>query len=136
MSLFKGVDLLIDCWASSDSLKVALETSLGVARERIFVIRDLADYPRHNKADLVCVVTPLKGEFHTLLSLQTDGIEAEYNALPGLIQRVCNILGCRCLLPDVGPEPYSMLLLSDNMPPERVELDPEALDQGRYILKR
>lgn len=136
MSLFKGVDLLIDCLASFDSLKVALETSLGVARERIFVISDMADYPRRNKADLVCVVTSLKGEFHALLSLQTDGIEADYSTLSEPIQRICNILGCRCLLPDVGPEPYSMLLLSDNMPPERVELDPEALDQGRYILKR
>jgi len=75
MNVFTGVDLLVDCPVSYDSLKVALESSLGVVRRRISIISDMANYPRRNDSDLVCVVTSTMGSFIPYCHCRQTGLK-------------------------------------------------------------
>jgi hypothetical protein len=131
---FKGIDVVAERKIDSAEIRHALMESLSVVEERIIVIYDMGDYPQSGAADVVCVISPVDGEFSSLLSIQTDGLTLPYNGVLELVQRLAEILRTRCLVPDEGLDPYVMWLASPGQPVQRVGLDVAALNEDRYVV--
>jgi hypothetical protein len=96
----------------------------------------MSKYPESAAADVVCVISSVEGEFTQLLSVQTGRLLLPCDTLLALIQNLCELLGTRCLAPDEDADPYCMWLVSPGTAPRRIEIDPIAFDEDRYVISR
>ena len=132
---FSGVDMIAQHQTDDDGVRRALAAALGVPQERVAVVADMNDYPETAAADVVCVTSPVNGEFTLLLSVQVANLSLPYDTRAQLMQRLCELLGMECLVPDDDDvDPYFMWLVSPVNVPRKVSLDPIALDEGRYVI--
>lgn len=131
---FRGIDVVIERVASDDEIKTALASALSVSQERVAVIDDVAKYPEVSAADVVCVVSPTRGGFASILSIDATCITLPGEDNFGPAQGIAENLRTRCLIPDDGPNPYVMWLISLNQSPRQVSLDVAALDEDRYVI--
>jgi hypothetical protein len=134
---FDGIDIVVQHRPEDDIVRRALAAVLGVPGARVVVIDDVTDYPEAGAADVVCVCSPLEGEFARLLSVQVERLPLPYESPAHLMQRFSDILDVQCLSPyDGDMSPYVMWSFSPGKPPGKVALDPVALDEGRYVVVR
>ena len=134
MIQFTGVDVILEDDLSDPVVGRAVASFLGVDAVRVAVIDHGDEYPDHASADVVCVTAGVAGELSRLVSIQTAPIALPDQTSLDARQRLCELLRTRCLIPDEGPDPYCMWLLAPGMPPRQVGVDPDALEEGRYVL--
>ena len=96
---FDGMDIVIQTPRDDDQVRRALSTALLMPPERVAVINDVGDYPETGAADVVCVTSPVDGEFTRLLSVQVSHQALPYDSREQLMQRICDVLDTRCLVP-------------------------------------
>jgi len=133
---FSGIDIVLERQINDAGIRQALVASLGIPENRVIVIDDTSKYPESAAADVVCVISSVEGEFTQLLSVQTGRLLLPYDAPLALIQSLCEALGTRCLAPDDDADPYCMWLISPGTTPGRIEIDPIAFDDDRYVISR
>jgi len=134
---FNGIDIIVQHRPPDVSVRRALSAALVVSEERVVVIDDVSDYPEAGAADIVCVSSPLEGEFTGLLSIQVERLVVPCDTHEQLMRRLCDVLGTQCLVPDDEQEnPYLMWSISPGAAPRKIGLDPVAFDDGRYIIAR
>jgi hypothetical protein len=122
---------------SDEVVRSALAATFFVPGRRVAIIDDTADYPRSADFDIVCVSSPVGGDFVRLLSIQSDHITLPYETRPQMLRALCEHLGTQYLTPDDSDEdPYFMWLISPGGTPGRVGLDPVAFDEDRYVIDR
>ena len=131
---FSGIDVVAQRQMSDVHVRRALAAALGVPEQRAALIDDMIDYPDPGAADVVCVSSPVGGEFASLLSIQTGRLELPYGTHMELVQRLCDLLQTQCLVPHADVDPYVMWLIAPGASPRKVALDPTALDEGRYLI--
>jgi hypothetical protein len=129
---FKGIDLVFQRLTDRASLRRALAASMQFPEDRVSVIDDMSEYPDRAAADVVCITTPLEGDYSTMVSIQNEPIVLPYDSHLSLAQHICELLDTQCLAADEGADPYLMWLLSPRAAAQRVALDTVALDDGRY----
>ena len=82
----------------------------------------------------MCVLVP-RGEFTRVLSIQVEPLALPYDTRAQLVQRLSELLGTQCLVPeDDDMDPYFMWLVSPGSAPSEIALDPVALEEGRYVI--
>jgi hypothetical protein len=134
---FNGMDMIVQHRPPDVSVRRALAAALAVSEQRVVVIDDVSDYPETGSADVVCVSSPLEGEFTGLLSIQAERLVVPCETHEQLMQRLCNVLGTQCLVPDDEQDsPYLMWSISPGATPRKIGLDPVAFDDGRYVIAR
>ncbi len=131
---FRGVDIVVERQVDDVRVRLALAQSLLVSEHRVAMIGEIENYPERRTADVVCVASPVEGDFSRILSIQTERLTLPYDTTVELVQRLGRILQTRCLVPNEGLDPYVMWLVSPDGSSERVELDVAAFDEDRYIL--
>ncbi len=131
---FAGVDLIIEKAGNVGVIRGALAKVFALPAHRISIIDDLANYPERNAADIVCVVTPIAGEFAAILSIQNAKMYVPADTLVDVARRLASALGTRCLLPQEGVNPYLMWMVLPDSTASAVALDPDALADERYVL--
>lgn len=131
---FSGADLVLEKNVDDASLRRALASCLNVPEDRVAVIDDVGQYPEPSLADVVGVTSRVSGEFSRLVSIQSKTLELPYDRLLAPLQRLCEVLGTRCLAPDDGSDPYVMWLLAPGDHPKLVGVDPVSLDENRYVV--
>src|SRR5262245_17331190 len=110
---FGGTDLVVQGPVDRDKVRRALADALGVREDRVAVIADVSMYPDPDTADVVGVCTAIDGDFTDLLSVQLAPLKLKYNTRLELVQRLCELLGTRCLVPiDGEANPYVMYMVS------------------------
>jgi hypothetical protein len=132
---FDGTDLIIVKMVDNATLRRALASSLAIPEDRIAVIDDVAQYPESSVADVVCVTSPVSGQFSKLVSIQTKTCRLPHDSSLDLMRQICEPLDTRCLVPDEGLNPYCMWLFVPGEAPRQVGLDPVAMDEDRYVLR-
>jgi hypothetical protein len=100
----------------------------------VVAITDIGDYPERERADVVVVASPAGGQFAWLLSIQTDRRRLRYGNHLEAVQRICDGLHTRCLVPDDSANPFIMWLVAHDAAPRRVGLVADELDQDRYVI--
>lgn len=134
---FNGIDIIVQHRPPDVSVRRALAAALAVSEERVVVIGDVSDYPEVGAAGVVCVASPLEGEFTGLLSIQVERLVVPCDTHEQLVRRFCDALGTQCLVPDdEQKDPYLMWAISPGAAPRKVGLDPVAFDDGQYIIAR
>ena len=133
---FSGIDIILERQINDTSIRQALAASLGVPENRVIVIDDMSKYPESAAADVVCVTSSVEGEFIQLLSVQAGRLLLPYDEPLALIQSLCELLGTRCLAPDDDADPYCMWLISPGTARGRIQIDPIAFDDDRYVISR
>jgi hypothetical protein len=136
MMTFRGVDLILEHSVDTEKLRQALQSVFAVPAECISIINDITQYPKQEDAQIVCVMTPVAGDFTLLLSIQANLVLKGSEDMLALVQLICNDLGCRCLTPDEGPDPYTVWVITPYAPPQRAQLDVMQLDQNRHVLEQ
>lgn len=99
------------------------------------MIDDPANYPERDAADIVCVVSPIAGEFAAILSIQSAQMYVEGETLLDIARRLASALGTKRLLPREGSTPICCGV--DGSPgstASAVALDPDALADEHYVL--
>jgi hypothetical protein len=132
MIQFDGIDLVSSRSIPAPLIRRGLGIALGVPAERISVIDDVAKYPHPGQANVVCVISALRGDFPLMISIQCQPMAIDVMDALGLAQQISSQLGIALLAPDQGPDPYVMWLVQASAPPVRVSLDAEAFDDNRY----
>jgi len=128
------MDVVAEKPVGTETLKRVLAKVLSVSARRIAVIDDMANYPERTSADVVCVITPVAGQYSVMLSIQCNPLDLADGPIE-LGQRLAVELGFRFLLPDDGPDPYVMWMVQPDAPAQTVFLEPEALDGERYVIR-
>jgi hypothetical protein len=100
----------------------------------VILIDDVSKYPEPGLADVVCVISPVAGDFENLISIQSNRLLLPCETVIAFVQQLSRGLDSRLLVPDEDVDPYSMLLISGDHPPVRIGLEPSELDEGRYIV--
>jgi hypothetical protein len=135
MIVFEGVDVIVQHPIHNDDTRRALAVTLGVPEDRIAIIENVTGYPDTGAADIVCVSSPVNGDFAGLLSVQVGHLEVAFESITQLIQRFSGLLSTPCLIPDEdSANPYLMWSIAPGSVPRRVALDPLALEEGRYVI--
>lgn len=62
----------------------------------------MSDYPESDADDVVYVSSSLEGGFTGLLSIQVGQLKLPYDTREQFIQRLCELVGSQCLVPDDG----------------------------------
>ena len=134
---FNGIDIIVQYRPPHVSVRRALAAALWVSEERVVVIDDVSDYPEAGAADIVCVSSPVEGEFAGLLSIQVERLVVPCDTHEQLVRRLCDALDTQCLVPDNEREnPYLMWWISPGFAPRKIGIDPVAFDEGRYVVAR
>jgi hypothetical protein len=134
MIVFNGVDVVVARDVDDSSVRRVLGAALGVPEDRIVVIADVSQYPPRDSADVVVVASQVGGHFARILSIQSAQRTLDYDNELGPLQRFCDELDTRCLVPDDSVNPYSVWLLARGETPRRVGLVPEDADEDRFVL--
>lgn len=135
MMEFNGIDIVVRYRPSDVSVRRALAAALAVSEGRVVVLDDVIHYPEVGAADIVCVSSPLEGEFTGLLSIQAERLVVPCETHEQLMRRLCDVLGTQCLVPDDEQKnPYLMWSFSPGAAPRKIGLDPVAFDDGRYVI--
>lgn len=133
MNTFHGMDVVAEKPVNPEILQRALATVLSVPTHRIAVINDTANYPERAAADVVCVITPIAGQYSVMFSIQCDPLDLA-DAPIDIGRRLAVELGFRCLLPDDRPDPYTMWMVQPGAPAMPVFLDSDALENEQYVI--
>lgn len=131
---FEGVDVVVEDDRDDSSVRRAIGSALGVPESRVVVIADVSQYPNPESADVVVVTSLAGGQFAKVLSIQTSRRSLPYENPLDPMQRLCDELGTRCLVPDDSANPYSMWLVTRDEAPQRVGLAADELDEDRYVI--
>lgn len=134
MIRFSGIDVVARELRDSDRVRSVVAAVLSVPEPRVVVIRDISDYPPRDAADVVVIVTPSEVDSSAVLSIQTEPRELTYTAEDDLLARLCQELGVNLLAPQAGTNPYVMREYEPGRTSREVSLDPEAYEEGRYIV--
>lgn len=132
---FSGVDIVLEKRLEADVFKEALSKILSLPVHRISVIDDIDRYPERGTADVVCVISPVAGQFAAVLSIQNGPIRLPLETPLEVTQQLASALKLKCLTPKEGVDPYLMWLVLPDSTPAAVALDPKALDEERYIVR-
>lgn len=135
MTVFSGVDVVIDRKLDDDEIRECLAHVFAINAARVSIIDDVAKYPERAAADIVCITTLNPGEFVQILSIQCEPIELPERSVADVLQQIASILNVRLLMPDEGEGPYVMWILQPHLAPRRVALDVAALDEDRYEIR-
>ena len=134
---FSGMDIIVQHRVADDRVRRALAEALHVPEERVALIDDSCHCPKARESDVVCVCSLVEGEFTYLLSIQIEWVILPYDNNVQLMQRLCEVLGVQYLAPDDDDvDPYMMWLVSPEVVPSKVGLDPVAFDEDRYVISR
>ena len=132
---FRGVDVVVDRRLGVEEIRQGVAAVLSVELGRVSVIDDIAEYPERGDADVVCVITPMSGEFVAVISIQCEPVEVSFSNVLETVQQLSSSLRVTLLAPDSSPDPYSMWLVRPSFPPQRVSLDESALARERYEVR-
>lgn len=132
---FHGVDVLTQSRVEAGRLRQGVASVLSLEGHRVSVIRDVACYPERGAADVVCVVTPIQGDFSDSVSIQCDPIEAPVSSIIEFAQRLSVALGSAVLVPDEGHDPYVMWHVDLSGGCRKVSLDESALESDTYKVR-
>jgi hypothetical protein len=135
MTSLVGFDLVVERVVDAEVIRAALAKVFALPAERISIIDDLANYPERGAADIVCVVSPVIGEFAALLSIQSEPLQVPAETPLDVARVLAAVLGTRCLLPRDGVNPFLMWLVLPDSTASGVALDPEALAEERYVIQ-
>lgn len=134
MTEFRGIDILLDRAVAMDDISNIVADAFQLHRASVQAIDDITNYPAD--ATMVCLVTPVKGDFCSLVALQSGPLNVNHAVVDMAIQEIADKLGCRCLVPDSELNPYTMRLFTPGSTPIAVSLDPSADDDNVYRLSR
>lgn len=133
---FNGMDIIVRSRIDDERVRRALSTVLHVPAERVVLISDVSHYPPRGDADVVCISSQAEGEFTSALSIQCDCLALPYKTHAQLMQVLGERLEAQYITPDDDMDPYVMWLTSPGAVPGKVDLDPVAFDEGRYVIAR
>jgi len=130
-------EVLIDRNLTDEEIITGISKVFSVSKTDILIVDDIAEIHVGERFRIVCERTLVKGDFPLKLSIYLyDAKLAQLNAKV-IIGRFCDILHCKCLIPDNSSNPYSMLLIQGSNKQQIVLLDPIRLDEDEeYILKK
>lgn len=133
---FTGVDVLIKEPIDEKVLARALGAALSVDEEGVLVLEAIEDSSGEIEEKVVILRYPVGGDYSILASVNSELIEIDYDSIIDLGERIVILLGCECLIPSDGVDPYQMWCLRPAQGKVLVGIDPREADENRYILKR
>lgn len=131
---FGGVDIVAQRRPDDGRLRSALAAIFGIPETRVLLIEDVSGYTESAIAEVVCLSTPVEGEFACLLSIDITRRELPYDTREQLLQRLCESLSVPFLAPDEDINPYIFWLYSTESVPVKVGIDTDAFDHNRYLI--
>ena len=133
---FDGIDIVLDRSFSLDAIQNVLALVFETSPSRIAVVNDLRDAAVAPDQLLVAVATSVEGEFSQLVSIHMDATEIAFNASGEVLGALARCFDATCLGPDESVNPYTMLCARRDGTVTAVWLDPNALDEDRYVIAR
>jgi hypothetical protein len=126
-------DVLLDRQVSKDVIHSGLCRLFSLRPEQVTVLEGGEREGDRDNAELVlCEVYRLGGDFPTLLSLW-EGLSAPLPPIP-TAARLCQLLGCRCLVDDGTVDPFTFLLVEQGGQARPVGVDTERCDRDEYVI--
>lgn len=128
-------NVLIEDRASPSRIRAALAQAFGVDEAEIDTVDAAGAVAPREDVVVQCVYHVMRGQFPLRIDIYVDQAPADET---GMLQRIANALGQRCLVSDDDTDdPYSMRLIAPGQAPRVVRLDPEALDdRDEHILTK
>jgi hypothetical protein len=132
MFTFQGIDVVLSERVEPLRLQACLASVLAIPALEIAIIDDVADYPAEPR--VVCVTSPVDGEFRELVSIQHAPLQVEVDTLAELMAKLARSLGTSLLFPDEDINPFTVYVVGADGSQRRASLVPDALDRGTYLL--
>lgn len=129
-----GFDLLVEKKLSSTQLQSALAILFNLEACNISITNDYPEKPFNDDIKIWCRINIYTGgQFPLGVSLEIFSTELEGDRKL-ITKKLCNILNTRCLISDDSPDPFTWIMISPNGLEENIELDPDELDNDRYVI--
>jgi hypothetical protein len=129
-------ELLVDRNLDAAAVVDAIVRLLPVEPAHVLVVADVTEAPVPADVKVLCERGEVRGEFPLRLSIYVRDPELATADARAFAGRLCELLGCRCLVPDGSPDPYCMLLVEGVGRERLVSLDAELLDEREEYVVR
>jgi hypothetical protein len=134
-------DILVDRQLGDAEIRAATSRFFSVPAGAVLLVEDVMSLGDSidEQFHVVCERHPVKGQFLTQLCfyLRTRTLEEFVQRLSreSLINRLCELLGCRALVSVESGDPYSFLLATGSGRLEPVSVDSDRLDHNEeYVI--
>lgn len=131
-------DLLINKPVSVSEIINGLSDIFNVSVSDILVVHEIPSKPLPPNIKVLGELSTITGDFEIMLSiyLRTEELLKKSSEVSTLVEQFCEKLNCYCLIDDNSVNPCSWLMIKGHQRFERVYLDPEKMDNERYIIVR
>ena len=133
-------DILLSRTAEDDRIAAALARVFGLSDQDVAIIDDITEAEDMGDPGLICERTPIEGDFVLQLTVMPQAAAAvdlaERSEDRDLVLALGKALGADCLIAnDETENPYAYSLIRTDGEGAQVHLDPDKLDDGRYVVQ-
>jgi hypothetical protein len=137
------LDILVNKSLSEKEICETLAKVFSISPESIMIVKNTDEYIiNQSKIQIICQIEPIKGDFKMDLTIEetsssTNQIKNSFSNEIEVVNKLCDLLDCICLITDPFTEDDdAWLLIEKSGLVQRVYLNSEKLDMEEYILEK
>ncbi|AWH87079.1 hypothetical protein [Limnobaculum parvum] len=128
-----GFDLILEKAPTKLQLKKIFSESFDIKGENVYISEDIEDFPPDGDNELWCITHEKDGDFLLLCEFFV-GEKSQSNPPNIITKKICHLLDLKALIDDGEISPYSWLMISPDGSEELIELDPDEMNNERYVI--